>query len=208
VPGTDTIAAVATPPGRGGIGIVRVSGEAAPAIATAILGRLPRPRQAALHAFRDAEGGIPDRGLALYFPAPGSYTGEPVLELQGHGGPVVLDRILARVLSLGARAARPGEFTERAFLNARLELAQAEAVADLIDAVSERAARSEPRSPSPLRPVTTPSPALPRCARESARSPRRRSRRALPASGSGWGAGPRRSPAPDRAPSPAPRRRP
>ncbi|HXH03998.1 MAG TPA: tRNA uridine-5-carboxymethylaminomethyl(34) synthesis GTPase MnmE [Candidatus Competibacteraceae bacterium] len=139
---TDTIAAIATPPGRGGVGIVRVSGPAVPAITTALLGALPQPRYASFRRFRDAQGRAIDEGLALYFPAPHSYTGESVLELHGHGGPVVMDLLLERVLELGARLARPGEFTERAFLNDRLDLAQAEAVADLIDAGTREAARA------------------------------------------------------------------
>jgi tRNA modification GTPase len=142
----DTVAALATPPGRGGIGIVRVSGPAVPAIAAALLGKLPRPRQAQLSAFRDARGERADEGIALYFPAPHSYTGEDVLELQGHGGPVVAQAVLAAVLDAGARLAEPGEFTRRAFLNGKLDLAQAEAVADLIDAASREAARSALRS--------------------------------------------------------------
>jgi tRNA modification GTPase len=142
----DTIAAVATPPGRGGVGMVRVSGPRAAAIATALLGRLPRPRHATLARFRAADGGILDHGLALYFPAPRSFTGEEVLELHGHGGPVVMDLLLAQVLALGARAARPGEFSERAFLNGKLDLAQAEAIADLIDSASADAARAALRS--------------------------------------------------------------
>ena len=145
-PPRDTIAALATPPGRGGIGIVRVSGPAVPAIAAALLGKLPRPRQAQLSAFRDARGERADEGIALYFPAPHSYTGEAVLELQGHGGPIVAQAVLAAVLDAGARLAEPGEFTRRAFLNGKLDLAQAEAVADLIDAASREAARSALRS--------------------------------------------------------------
>jgi tRNA modification GTPase len=145
-PPRDTIAALATPPGRGGIGIVRVSGPAVPAIAAALLVKLPRPRQAQLSAFRDARGESADEGIALYFPAPHSYTGEAVLELQGHGGPVVAQAVLAAVLDAGARLAEPGEFTRRAFLNGKLDLAQAEAVADLIDAASREAARSALRS--------------------------------------------------------------
>ena len=145
-PVRDTIAAVATPPGRGGIGIVRISGPAVPAIAAALLGKLPRPRQAQLAAFRDVRGDRADEGIALYFPAPHSYTGEAVLELQGHGGPVVTQAVLAAVLDAGARLAEPGEFTRRAFLNGKLDLAQAEAVADLIDAASREAARSALRS--------------------------------------------------------------
>ncbi|OOG23506.1 tRNA uridine-5-carboxymethylaminomethyl(34) synthesis GTPase MnmE [Thioalkalivibrio denitrificans] len=142
----DTIAAVATPPGVGGIGVVRVSGRRATAVAEAVLGRLPAPRRAIHAVFRGAEGEVIDDGLALYFPGPRSYTGEDVLELQGHGGPVVLDLLLTRCLALGCRAAHPGEFTERAFLNGRLDLAQAEAVADLIEAGSAQAARSARRA--------------------------------------------------------------
>ncbi len=142
----ETIAAIATPPGRGGIGVVRVSGTAAARIAAQIVGRRPPPRRAILADFRDADGDAMDRGIVLFFPAPGSFTGEDVLELQGHGGPVVMDRLLERACALGARVARPGEFTERAFLNGRIDLAQAEAVADLIDSSSRRAARSAMRS--------------------------------------------------------------
>jgi tRNA modification GTPase len=142
----DTIAAIATPPGRGGVGMVRVSGRLVPAIATAVLGSLPEPRHAALRTFRDADGEMLDSGLALYFPAPNSFTGEDVLELHGHGGPVVMDMLLARVLSLGARLAQPGEFTQRAFLNDKLDLTQAEAIADLIDSGSTQAARAALRS--------------------------------------------------------------
>lgn len=147
-PSKDTIAAIATPPGRGGIGIIRLSGPAALAIAQVVLAReaaLP-PRQAVFGSFRDAGGNAIDEGLALYFQGPHSFTGEDVVELQGHGGPVVMDLLLRRVLELGARMARPGEFSERAFLNDRLDLAQAEAIADLIDAGSEEAARSAVRS--------------------------------------------------------------
>ncbi len=142
----DTIAAAATPPGRGGIGVVRISGPATRAIAQGLLGTLPAPRHATFARFRDADGKPIDEGLALFFPAPHSYTGEDVLELHGHGGPVVLDMLLQRALALGARPARAGEFTERAFLNGRLDLAQAEAVADLIDAGSQAAARAALRS--------------------------------------------------------------
>jgi tRNA modification GTPase len=145
-PSVDTIAAIATPPGRGGVGIVRVSGPGVPALATALLGALAPPRHAVHRTFRDAAGVPIDEGLALYFAAPASYTGEHVLELHGHGGPVVMDLLLARVLELGARPARAGEFSERAFLNERLDLAQAEAVADLIDAGSAAAARAAARS--------------------------------------------------------------
>jgi len=142
----DTIAAVATPPGRGGIGIVRISGPAVPQVAGALIGRLPAPRFAKLCAIRDAQGEALDQGIALYFAAPHSYTGEAVLELQGHGGPVVLHAVLRAALDAGARLAEPGEFTRRAFLNGKLDLAQAEAVADLIDAASQEAARSALRS--------------------------------------------------------------
>ena len=138
----DTIAAIATPSGRGGVGIVRVSGPAASDIARGICGRLTEPRSAEVAVFRDAMGGALDQGIVLRFVAPHSYTGEDVLELHGHGGPVVLSAILERVLELGARLAQPGEFTQRAFLNDKLDLAQAEAVADLIDAGSRAAARA------------------------------------------------------------------
>jgi tRNA modification GTPase len=143
---SDTIAAIATPPGRGGVGVIRISGAGVPELAEQLLGRLPPPRQASLHTFTDASGRAIDQGLALYFPAPRSFTGEHVLELQGHGGPGVLDLLLARVLDLGARAARPGEFSERAFLNDKLDLAQAEAIADLIDSGTAEAARAAMRS--------------------------------------------------------------
>ena len=143
---TDTIAAVSTPPGRGGIGIVRVSGPRAGEMARAVAGRLPEPRVATSARFLAGDGETLDTGLALWFPAPRSYTGEDTLELQGHGGPVVLDRVAGRIFSLGARPARPGEFTERAFLNGKLDLAQAEAVADLIDAATHEAARLARRS--------------------------------------------------------------
>ncbi|HEV2111944.1 MAG TPA: tRNA uridine-5-carboxymethylaminomethyl(34) synthesis GTPase MnmE [Gammaproteobacteria bacterium] len=142
----DTIAAIATPPGRGGIGIVRVSGPKAADIAQGVAGVLPEPRRLALRSFLDADGGLLDTGLVLYFAAPNSFTGEDVVELHGHGGPVVLDLVLQRVLALGARLARPGEFSERAFLNDKLDLAQAEAVADLIDSGTAQAARAAMRS--------------------------------------------------------------
>ena len=142
----DTIAAVATPPGRGGIGVVRVSGPLVPSIARQLLGELPAARMATHARFRDARGEVVDEGIALYFPAPHSYTGEAVLELQGHGGPVVMQALLAACLDAGARLAEPGEFTRRAFLEGKLDLAQAEAVADLIDAASREAARSALRS--------------------------------------------------------------
>ena len=143
---TDTIVAAATPPGRGGIGIVRVSGPKTPEIAAVMLGELPPARHATFARFLDAQGEPIDAGLALFFPAPHSYTGEHVLELQGHGGPVVLEALIARALELGARRALPGEFTQRAFLNDKLDLAQAEAIADLIDAGSREAARAAMRS--------------------------------------------------------------
>ncbi len=142
----DTIAAVATPPGRGGIGVVRLSGAAVPEISKKLLGALPSPRHATFALFRDARGERIDEGIALYFAAPHSYTGEPVLELQGHGGPVVMQLLLGACLDAGARLAEPGEFTRRAFLEGKLDLAQAEAVADLIDAASREAARSALRS--------------------------------------------------------------
>ena len=142
----DTIAAVATPAGRGGIGIVRVSGPKVRAIAQAVIGRLPESRKAIHCSFRDAHGERVDEGIALHFRAPHSYTGDDVLELQGHGGPVVMHAVLEAVLDAGARLAEPGEFTRRAFLNGRLDLAQAEAVSDLIDAASREAARSALRS--------------------------------------------------------------
>ena len=142
----DTIAAIATAAGRSGIGVVRVSGPHLESLVQGIVGKSLEPRLATLAQFRAASGEIIDQGLALFFPAPHSYTGEDVLELQGHGGPVVLREILKRCLELGARAARPGEFTERAFLNDKLDLAQAESVADLIDAATTQAAKSALRS--------------------------------------------------------------
>ena len=142
----DTIAAIATPTGRGGIGVVRISGPHTPAVARAVLGELPRPRHATYAAFRDARGETIDRGIALYFPAPHSYTGEAVLELQAHGGRIVLQEVLTACLDAGSRLAEPGEFTRRAFLEGRIDLAQAEAVADLIEASSREAARSALRS--------------------------------------------------------------
>ncbi len=145
-PSGTTIVARATPAGRGGVGIVRISGPGVRGIAAAVLGSCPEPRLATLRAFRDGDGQTLDTGLALYFPAPDSSTGEDVLELQAHGGPVLLDMLLARVVALGARLARPGEFSERAFLNDKLDLLQAEAVADLIDAGSQAAARAAQRS--------------------------------------------------------------
>jgi tRNA modification GTPase len=143
---TDTIVAAATPPGRGGIGIVRISGPKAPQIATQFLGEQPPARRAIFTRFLDATGAALDAGLVLFFPAPHSYTGEHVLELHGHGGPVVLEALVQRALELGARRAQAGEFTQRAFLNDKLDLAQAEAIADLIDAGSREAARAAMRS--------------------------------------------------------------
>jgi tRNA modification GTPase len=144
---SDTIVAPATAPGRGGIGVVRLSGPGVPEIAAGLLPRgLPEPRLATLATFRDGTGEAIDSGLVLYFPAPHSYTGEAVLELHGHGGPAVLAALVERAVELGARRAEPGEFTRRAYLNDKLDLAQAEAVADLIDAGSQAAARAALRS--------------------------------------------------------------
>lgn len=143
---TDTIAAVATPPGRGGVGIIRISGPNVREIAAAVLGRCPPPREATYLSFCDSDRTTIDQGIAIFFKAPFSFTGEDVLELQGHGGPVVLDLLLARVVKLGARLAQPGEFSQRAFLNDKLDLAQAEAIADLIDSSTVEAARSALRS--------------------------------------------------------------
>jgi tRNA modification GTPase len=138
----DTIAAIATAPGRGGVGIIRLSGPGAAAIAQRITGRTLTPRHAHYLPFMDDQGRELDQGIALYFPSPHSFTGEDVVELQGHGGPVVLGLLLEAVKHQGARMARPGEFSERAFLNDKLDLAQAEAIADLIEASSEQAARN------------------------------------------------------------------
>jgi tRNA modification GTPase len=142
----DTIVAVASAAGRGAVGVIRVSGPRVPQIAADILGGLPAPRRARFSSFLDAQGGSVDQGLALYFPAPASYTGEHVLELQGHGGALVVDMVLKRLLELGCRMARPGEFSERAFLNGKIDIAQAEAIADLIDAGTTAAARAAVRS--------------------------------------------------------------
>jgi tRNA modification GTPase len=142
----DTIVAAATPPGRGGIGVVRISGPKAPELAAILVGELPTARHATAARFLDANGEPIDSGLVLFFPAPRSYTGEHVLELHGHGGPLVMEALVARVLELGARRAEPGEFTQRAFLNDKVDLAQAEAIADLIDAGSREAARAAMRS--------------------------------------------------------------
>ncbi|MEX9802397.1 tRNA uridine-5-carboxymethylaminomethyl(34) synthesis GTPase MnmE [Proteus terrae] len=140
---TDTIVAQATPPGRGGVGILRVSGPKAALVAQTVLGKLPKPRYADYLPFRNDDNSVLDQGIALFFPNPNSFTGEDVLELQGHGGPIILDLLLKRILQIpGVRIANPGEFSERAFLNDKFDLAQAEAIADLIDASSEQAARS------------------------------------------------------------------
>jgi len=146
VPRPDTIAALATPPGRGGIGVLRISGPDCETIADRMIGGLPPPRHASFRRFLAPGGELIDRGIALFFPAPHSYTGEDVLELQGHGGDTVMRQLLQAALDLGARQARPGEFTERAFLNDRIDLLQAEATADLIDSASTAAARSALRS--------------------------------------------------------------
>lgn len=142
----DTIAAIATPPGVGGVGIVRISGANVADIATAVVGSIPTPRFATFRRFLDADDRVVDEGVVLFFPSPNSFTGEDVLELQGHGGPVVLDRVLNRVLELGCRLARPGEFSERAFLNGKIDLLQAEAVVDLIESSTEAAARLATRT--------------------------------------------------------------
>lgn len=142
----ETIAAIATAAGAGGIGIIRLSGSAAPAIARTLLGKSPRPRHAHYCTFTEKDGSVLDRGLIIHFPAPHSFTGEDVVELQGHGSPVILRCLLARVIELGARQARPGEFSERAFLNGKIDLVQAEAIADLIASGSQAAARAAVRS--------------------------------------------------------------
>jgi len=142
----DTIAAIATAPGRGGVGVIRISGSNLLPFAFALTGKTPKARYATLADFRAGDGATIDSGLLLYFPAPHSFTGEDVLELQGHGGPVVMQMLLGRCLDLGARLAEPGEFSRRAFLNGKMDLAQAEAVADLIDAATASAARSAVRS--------------------------------------------------------------
>lgn len=143
---SDTIAAIATPSGKGGVAIVRVSGPASLDIAQQLLGRKPKKRLAHYLPFIDIDGSIIDTGIALFFQSPNSFTGEDILELQGHGGPVVMDMLLKRVLVAGARLAAPGEFTERAYLNNKIDLAQAEAVADLIESSTEQAAKSAQRS--------------------------------------------------------------
>jgi tRNA modification GTPase len=146
VSSNDTIAAIASAPGRGAVGVIRISGPDVPHIAQEILKFLPTPRLAHVADFRSRSGEPLDRGLALYFPAPASYTGEHVLELQGHGGALIMDLLLKRLLELGCRMARPGEFSERAFLNGKIDIAQAEAIADLIDAGTTAAARAAVRS--------------------------------------------------------------
>ena len=138
----ESIAAIATPTGCGGIGIIRISGDDIGQIARGVLGQIPKPRSAVFLPFLDCQGSVIDQGIALYFPSPNSFTGEDVLELHGHGGVVILNILLRRVLELGARLANPGEFTERAFINDKIDLVQAEAVSDLIQASTEQAARS------------------------------------------------------------------
>jgi tRNA modification GTPase len=144
--GGETIVAPATPPGRGGIGVVRISGPDARRIAASVIGEVPTPRRATFARFLDAQGNAIDAGIAILYAEPASFTGEDVLELQGHGGPAIMDLLVRRTLELGARLARPGEFSERAFLNDKIDLAQAEAVADLIGAGSAQAARAAMRS--------------------------------------------------------------
>jgi len=143
---TDTICAIATPPGVGGVGVIRVSGPLSTAIAEQILDVSLQPRKAHFSHFRDDQGQTIDTGIALLFKAPASFTGEDVLELQGHGGPQIMQMLLSRVMALGARAARPGEFSERAFLNNKIDLVQAEAIADLIESATEASARAAQRS--------------------------------------------------------------
>lgn len=142
----DVIAAIATPHGQGGIGVVRLSGPDLSLLAQTLIGKIPVPRHATYASFLDAQGQVMDQGIALFFPAPHSYTGEDILELQGHGGTAILQLVLHRCLEIGARLAQPGEFTQRAFLNEKLDLAQAESVADLIAATTSQAARSAMRS--------------------------------------------------------------
>ena len=142
----DTIAAIATPPGNGGVGIIRISGNNALSVAQQLTNKTLQPRHAHYASFYESDGTIIDSGLALFFPNPASFTGEDTVEIQGHGGSVVLDMLLRRILSLGARLANPGEFSERAFLNGKLDLAQAEAIADLIASSTEQSARSAQKS--------------------------------------------------------------
>jgi tRNA modification GTPase len=137
----EPIAAIATAPGRAGVGIIRISGSGIETFCTAILGRVPKPRFATYLPFLDAQGSAIDEGIAIYFPSPASFTGEDILELHAHGGRIILDLLMERALGLGARVARPGEFSERAFLNEKLDLLQAEAIADLIEATTVQAAR-------------------------------------------------------------------
>lgn len=146
LPKSDSIVAIATAPGRGGIGVVRISGINIGNVAAGVIGVLPDPRKATLTQFYDEAGEVIDQGIAIYFPAPHSYTGEDVLELQGHGGPAILQLLLQRCLNMGTRLALPGEFTQRAYLNNKLDLAQAESVADLIDSSTAQAAKSAMRS--------------------------------------------------------------
>ena len=143
---TETIVALATPPGKGAVGIIKVSGSNLQSLMQGILGFLPDPRHAHRCNFIDRDTTFIDSGIAIYFPSPHSYTGEDVLELQGHGGIVVMDMLLKRLCALGSRMARPGEFTERAFLNSKLDLTQAEAIADLIESNTEKAARCAQQS--------------------------------------------------------------
>lgn len=142
----ETIVAIATPPGKGGVGIIRISGEKSHVIAKQITSKSLQPRYASFAQFLDSQGGTIDSGIAIFFENPHSFTGENVVELQGHGGPIILQMLLARVIELGARQAKPGEFSERAFLNNKIDLAQAEAIADLIESSSHAAAKSAMRS--------------------------------------------------------------
>jgi tRNA modification GTPase len=142
----DTIAAIATAPGQGGVGIIRLSGPLSPDIARTITSQQLEPRHAHFSAYRDGEGAVLDSGITLFFPGPNSFTGEDVVELQAHGGPVILDMLLRECCRLGARQARPGEFSERAYLNNKIDLAQAEAIADLINSTTEKAALNASRS--------------------------------------------------------------
>ncbi|MCK5664696.1 MAG: tRNA uridine-5-carboxymethylaminomethyl(34) synthesis GTPase MnmE, partial [Thiotrichaceae bacterium] len=142
----DTIAAIATPPGNGGVGIIRISGGKARAISQQLVKIKLQARYAHYASFHDADGSIIDSGLAIFFPNPASFTGEDTVEIHGHGGAVILDMLLKRILSLGSRLANPGEFSERAFVNGKLDLAQAEAIADLIESSTEQSARSAQKS--------------------------------------------------------------
>ncbi len=142
----DIIVAIATPPGRGGIGVVRVSGKNLKTLLIAILGFVPKQRYAYFSKFFDADRQVIDQGIALYYASPNSYTGEDVLELQGHGSPTIMNLLLSRCIEVGARLAQPGEFTLRAFLNGKLDLIQAESVADIINATTNQAAHSAVKS--------------------------------------------------------------